>query len=103
MKRKKKKEFINWRQLGLELLVVFLGVTAGFILNNWRSSAQENQLRDKYLTSFHRDISQNIEDLKKSIDADSYGWFREMPTLSKWPIKLSRPIRPESSCAPLST
>lgn len=71
MKRKKKKEPINWRQLGLELLVVFLGVTAGFILNNWRSSAQENLLRDKYLTSFHRDISQNIEDLKKSIDADS--------------------------------
>lgn len=26
----------NWQKLSLELIVVFLGVTAGFLLNNWR-------------------------------------------------------------------
>ena len=28
----------NWLKLGLELFVVFLGITAGFLLNNWESN-----------------------------------------------------------------
>jgi len=37
----------KWSKLILELFVVFLGVTAGFVLNNWRMSKQEYKLEQK--------------------------------------------------------
>jgi hypothetical protein len=38
------------------LLVVFIGVTAGFLLNTWRQENSEMKLERKYLTSFYSDI-----------------------------------------------
>lgn len=39
MKKGKQKRTHNWAKLTLELFVVFAGVTAGFLLNNWWNSA----------------------------------------------------------------
>lgn len=53
MKNKKKS---NWTYYLVELLVVFVGVTAGFLLNTWRQEQAELELEQKYLTSFYNDI-----------------------------------------------
>lgn len=51
---------LNWIFYFVELAVVFIGVTAGFLLNNWREDAVENKLENKYLSSFYMDV-QNDE------------------------------------------
>lgn len=51
-----KKKKINWAYYIVELLVVFIGVTAGFLLNNWREHKAEIRLEQKYLSSFYNDI-----------------------------------------------
>ena len=61
----------NWGKLGLELLVVFLGVSSGFLLNNWRERQQEQKLEQKYIKGFLKDVGANEEQLKKMIAADS--------------------------------
>lgn len=69
-------------KLTLELLVVFLGVTGGFLLNNWRSDFQERQLEKKYITGFLQDIQFNIEELKTQIEKDSLWLERATPLVS---------------------
>ena len=71
----------DWKKLGLELLVVFLGVTAGFVLNNWRMNSQESNLRQKYLTGFHQDVTANITELEAGIHDDSLWLERAKPLL----------------------
>lgn len=53
---KKNKTKTNWKYYGIELAVVFIGVTAGFLLNNWRQDNVELKLEEKYLTSFYKDV-----------------------------------------------
>ncbi len=67
----KTKKIINYRKLFLELLVVFLGITAGFILNNWRSSRVEKRLELKYLQGFKENISDDIIQLDSLVMKDS--------------------------------
>ena len=55
-KKSGKKRKINWPYYLAELLVVFIGVTAGFLLNNWRMDQAEIRLEQKYLNSFYNDI-----------------------------------------------
>ena len=55
-KKKKKRKKINWLYYIVELLVVFIGVTAGFLLNTWRLDNAEIKLEQKYLSSFYNDI-----------------------------------------------
>ena len=74
MNKKKKKQDIsayNLGKLGLELIVVFLGVTAGFLLNNWRTREQEEQLEQNYINGFLQDVNGDITDLKNEIKRDS--------------------------------
>ncbi len=47
----------NWTYYSIELLVVFVGVTAGFILNAWRQESNKVELEQKYLASFNNDLS----------------------------------------------
>ena len=61
----------NWGKLGLELIVVFLGVTSGFLLNNWREQKQEKQIEQKYISSFIKDVSDNISDIESLTVTDS--------------------------------
>ena len=61
----------NWLKLGLELFVVFLGITAGFLLNNWEISNQEVKIEQKYLQGFSQDVKNNISELDSAIIRDS--------------------------------
>jgi hypothetical protein len=67
----KKRNPVPWRNLFFELIVVFLGVTAGFLLNNWQLSEADRQLEQKYLAGFLEDVQANINDLEEGILADS--------------------------------
>ena len=61
------KNITNKWHYTLELLVVFIGVTAGFILNNWRENAAEKKLEYKYLNSFYRDVQNNENEIDSLI------------------------------------
>lgn len=64
----------NWGKLCLELLVVFLGMTAGFVLNNWQEKEKEEIVEQKYIKSFVKDVDDTIIQLTKLIEVDSI-WF----------------------------
>lgn len=63
MAKKKKKTKIRWTYYIIELLVVFIGVTSGFLLNNWREDASEFKLEKKYIESFYHDVLLDETDL----------------------------------------
>jgi hypothetical protein len=69
----------NWKKLMLELVVVFLGVSAGFLLNSWRIQRQEVRLERQYLSSFFEDINRDIRHLEEAIEADSIWLARAVP------------------------
>jgi hypothetical protein len=60
MSPKRKKRVIRYT---LELLVVFIGVTAGFLLNSWREDRQEKNLEQRYLKSFLADLKNDRNEL----------------------------------------
>lgn len=57
----------NWKYYSIELAVVFIGVTAGFILNSWRETKNDLELEHKYLTSFYSDIQEDERNLDSLI------------------------------------
>ena len=52
-------EKINWKNYFIELIVVFIGITAAFLLNNWREDYKSNELKSKYLNSIKNDVIQD--------------------------------------------
>jgi hypothetical protein len=53
-------------KLVLELLVVFIGVSAGFLFDNYREDRSNRKLEEKYLESFYNDVladSVEIQDM----------------------------------------
>jgi len=62
---------IDWLNHSISLIVVFLGVTAGFILQSEKESSYERELEKKYISGFINDIDNNIEELKDLIKEDS--------------------------------
>ncbi len=74
-------DHLNWKKLTLELFVVFLGVTMGFVLNNWQGDQQAAVLEQKYQAGFHQDVLSNIEELKSATERDSIWLQRAMPLL----------------------
>ena len=79
MSRKKNKT--NWKKLFLELLVVFFGVTGGFLLNNWQISNQEAKLEQTYLIGFKEDAEKNRIELETSLKKDSLWIAKAKPLL----------------------
>ena len=82
---------LNWVTLALELVVVFLGVSAGFFLNNWRDQIRDIELERRYIAGFSNDVEANLTELERFNELDSI-WihdnskrFKEMrgQTLSK--------------------
>lgn len=67
----KSKAKIDWFNHLISLVVVFLGVTAGFILQNKKESSLNRSLEDKYLANFIADVEENISSLHKAILNDS--------------------------------
>ncbi len=64
--KKNKKRTANYF---IEVLVVFIGVTAGFLLNNWRESVNEKKLELKYLSSFKNDTHLDFIELDSLISS----------------------------------
>jgi hypothetical protein len=62
-----KKQKIDWINHFIELIVVFIGITLAFMLNNWRESYNNQQLENKYLVGFHNDISDDSAELNTTI------------------------------------
>jgi len=58
------KQKINLINYLAELVVVFLGITAAFMLENWRQNYQDCQLEQKYFLSFYGDLLSDSENLK---------------------------------------
>ena len=71
----------DWQKLLLELVVVFLGVTAGFLLNNWQNQKQTSSLEKKYLNGFLQDANANISELNNAVKADSLWLHNVKPKL----------------------
>ncbi|MCT4637360.1 MAG: hypothetical protein N4A72_06595 [Bacteroidales bacterium] len=61
----------NWKKLTLELIVVFLGVTSGFVLNNWGQDAKEEKIANLYLENLLMNVEDNIKTLEHIIATDS--------------------------------
>lgn len=61
-------------KLLLELLVVFAGVTAGFLLNNWWTNRNDKGLEKSYYERFSDDIRSDINEMKRIYTSDSL-WF----------------------------
>ena len=71
----------DWNKLILELIVVFLGVSSGFFLNNWQIEKQEKKLEQQYISAFLIDIDENIKELERVINDDSLWIKRAKPLL----------------------
>ena len=54
-----------------EVMVVFIGVSAAFFLNNWRNDKNTEAKEINYTERLIKDMSYNIEDLKERIDMDT--------------------------------
>jgi len=48
---------VDWKNHLIELVVVFIGITLAFMLNNWREHAKDREIEGQYLRSFHEEIS----------------------------------------------
>jgi hypothetical protein len=48
---------IDWPNHLIELIVVFIGITLAFMLNNWRQDYMAQQMAEKYISSFRDDIA----------------------------------------------
>jgi len=72
----------EWGKLFFELIVVFLGITAGFVLNNWRMEQEEIKLEQKYIKSFLEDVNYDIPELQNAVKTDSVWIARVKPLLT---------------------
>ena len=54
-----------------EVMVVFIGVSSAFFLNNWRNDKNTEAKEINYTERLIEDMSYNIEDLKEKIDMDT--------------------------------
>ena len=66
MKNKK----IDWPNHLIELVVVFIGITLAFMLNNWREDYTDQQMAEKYMNSFRSDIAYDHAQLDSIIQSN---------------------------------
>jgi hypothetical protein len=64
------KHKISWLKLILELIVVFIGVSAGFLFDNFREERSNRKLEDKYLESFYNNLLADSVEIKNMILSD---------------------------------
>ena len=62
---------INWTIHIIELFVVFLGITAGFVLQNNKEQNENKEFEQKYIEGIRDDVKENIENLQEGIQRDS--------------------------------
>lgn len=59
---------IDWKNHLVELVVVFIGITAAFALNNWNEKNKEDKLEQKYLRNLTIDLDKDITELNELIE-----------------------------------
>ena len=59
---------IDWRNQLVGLAVVFIGITAAFLLENWRERREERRLADAYRAGFVDDLGADARALKNALD-----------------------------------
>jgi len=62
------KKRINFKHYLLELLVVFVGISSAFMLDNWSSSRRDQKMVNEYFESLIIDINSDITALDSSIN-----------------------------------
>ncbi|KAA3599124.1 MAG: hypothetical protein DWQ06_10930 [Calditrichaeota bacterium] len=58
---------INWLKYTIELLVVILGVSIAFMLDNWKENKKNIELEKNFLSSFQNDLGKDNKDLENVI------------------------------------
>lgn len=66
----------NWYIPVIELLVVFLGVSSGFVLQNYGDNKEDKEMEQNYLEGFLSDVYANMDMLKELI-ADDSTWLAQ--------------------------
>jgi hypothetical protein len=69
-KAKNPKSKTSWLKLSLELIVVFIGVSAGFLFDNYREEQSNRKLEDKYLESFYNNVRADSVELQNMIQSN---------------------------------
>ena len=64
---KSAKDKTGWLRLILELIVVFIGVSAGFLFDNFREDQSNIKLEDKYLESFYNNVVADSVEIQSMI------------------------------------
>ncbi|KOF02065.1 hypothetical protein OB69_13595 [Roseivirga seohaensis subsp. aquiponti] len=63
------KSKINWRNHFIELLVVVIGITIAFAMENWAEKRRDRESQINYLTSLRDDITNDNIELKHIMDS----------------------------------
>jgi|GEM_PF-3070519 len=66
---KRPRRDLQWKRLGAELIVVFIGVYLAFLLDGVRSQWEEEQKRSRVLSALLRETRQSARDLELVEDA----------------------------------
>ena len=66
-KEKNQRSKTGWLRLSLELIVVFIGVSAGFLFDNFREERSNIKLEDKYLESFYNNVVADSVEIQSMI------------------------------------
>lgn len=66
-----KKQKINWIELVLQLFVVFVGVTLGFLVNDWATKRNNENLETLHLTTLAKEINANYYVFEGKFEEDS--------------------------------
>jgi hypothetical protein len=61
------KDKTGWLRLILELIVIFIGVSAGFLFDNFREERSNIKLEDKYLESFYNNVVADSVEIQSMI------------------------------------
>ena len=59
---------VQWTDKVVDLIVVILGITIAFTLNNWNNERQADKLRKKYLNSLYNDLQKDSVNLASSFE-----------------------------------
>ncbi len=68
MKKLKLNFNIDWKAKFIDLLIVIIGISAAFSLNNWNESIKSDNKSKEYLESFYRENKENETNLVAAIE-----------------------------------
>lgn len=58
---------INWRYAIGEIIIVIIGISIAFALNNWAENNQARKVEKLYLRNLEKDLSNDLDSLNKNI------------------------------------